>query len=153
MSALYHVECRFGSEGQKYLSFLRLWWDMKKEGCSCCWEIEAMLYITTSGDLSTLRLTTPSATISVSVSASSRSLSHSHLALTLLWVLLPFLLHFYISHQAPFRAFIQWICPCSACVRACVCISLHLIEFAAFSPLLPTMLAAGLYLSGAYGRF
>lgn len=59
MSTLYHPECRFCSEGQKYLSVLRLGKDMKKEGCSCCWEIETMLYITTSGDLSALQLTTP----------------------------------------------------------------------------------------------
>lgn len=57
-----------------------------------------MLYITTSGDLSTLRLTTPSATISLSVSVCLTLI----LALTLLWVLLPFLLYFDISHHAPF---------------------------------------------------
>lgn len=150
MCALYHLECRFGSEGQKYLSFLRLWWDMKKEGCSCCWEIETMLYITTSGDLSALRLTTPSATISVSVSGSlARSLAlflSSIFALTLLWVLLPFLLYFYISHQAPFlHSYSECVCVCCVCVRAHI--KPRLIECA--PPPLPTMsvLAARLHLS------
>lgn len=79
MSILYHFECRFGSEGQKYLAVLILWKGMKKEGCSCCWEIETMLYITTSGDLSALQLTTSTPTsTSVSVSLpSSLSLSYS----------------------------------------------------------------------------
>lgn len=88
MSTLYHPQCRFGSEGQKCLSVLRLWKDMKKEGCSCCWEIETLLYITTSGDLSALQLTTTATPTTIPMSVSvSLSLVFT---LTLLRVLFPF---------------------------------------------------------------
>lgn len=131
MSTLYHFECRFGSEGQKYLAVLRLWKDLKKEGCSCCWEIETMLYITTSGDLSALQLSTSTPTstsVSVSVSLpSSLSLSHTHFDFALgPFPLFALLLNF-SSH--PLRVFIQCIYPCS-CLSSCTylymcaCISL-----------------------------
>lgn len=154
MSALYHLECRFASEGQKYLSFFRLWWDMKKEGCSCCWEIETMLYITTSGGLSTLQLTTPSTTISVSVCV---SLTLSFSLSALLWLcsgsFSPFCCTFTFLIMLPLCIHtVDLLC---VCVCVCACTSLQLIEFATFSPPLPTMsvLAPRLYLSGAKRTF
>lgn len=159
MSTLYHPQCRFGSEGQKCLSVLRLWKDMKKEGCSCCWEIETLLYITTSGDLSALQLTTTTTTpttIPVSVSVS-LSLSFSLWLCSGSFSLSILLLHF-TSH--PLFVFIQCIYPCSClagCTCICICVhtSLYLIEFATFRPPPPSLsvLAARLYLSGISGTF
>lgn len=101
MSTLYHPQCRFGSEGQKCLSVLRLWKDMKKEGCSCCWEIETLLYITTSGDLSALQLTTTTTPTTIPVSVSvSLSLSRFHFDFA--QGPFPFLFYCYISHHTPF---------------------------------------------------
>lgn len=86
-----------------------------------------MLYITTSGDLSALQLTTPTTTsVSVSVSLSS-SLSHTHFDFALgPFPLFALLLNF-SSH--PLCVFIQCIYPCSClsgCIYLymCVCISL-----------------------------
>lgn len=91
-----------------------VWKEMKKERCSCCWEIETTLYITTSGDQPAVRVTTPHPRLCLSFI----------LTLTLLWVLL--LLYCYISYLC-------FVClaPLEICTYS-TCLCLRMITFTTF---------------------
>lgn len=132
MSTLYHLECRFGlRRTEASPPVLSQWKDMKKEGCSCWREIETMLYITTSGDLSALQLTSPpppSLCLSTCLSGSP-AVSYSHFDFALgLFTLFCSTVTFLITRSYP--------CSCLSgctCICICVCTALCLIEFVAFS--------------------